>query len=755
MKTIMVKRLIYGMVETLDSNSGSIRTENGPMRFKKLNNVDRRLMIGDFVSLTLIPDPIKRGKLKVESVIHVPESEKAELLKSLHHQSQPFEGKLAVPKVDCTVFDKLYTIVKSMAPVLELEQYDDMFALNDGDFHQQILNKILNETTVEDFNKIIPGIKSIINLSVISIELRNEFLNGVFAKVNDEFKYHLWLDYPQLELSDQTLYQVTIKTGNLNRQVFQSILNRFNKVNESQLKSKQAHYLKHFFAWLIFDEAPERFKDFVFITSCKEIDTELHIRFVKKVIEQNDLKFKKDILTEIIPELSYIDFKDEITSLLNSLSERDFIEVSLTYLTNLLKQSDHKKRSKHIDPLLKYLRSNHSGIELNLKMLVKQSVNDISIASLIKMWIMTVNKTFLNYKMPVSSYFISFDELILMEFPSEYLIKLWTSDIIDQFDENYIRSFFLLTEDEQRKFRKKWSKATTAELNLKRLRRMEPWIKMSRIEKGLYVGCYEYSASWKSIWFLDGAISICMNQSAEFAEQFEWDFSNKGFMDMYEYFKRKKIKELDIIAKENRIMKINGLDDLKEQIELINAEISLISSEKESGTFVSYTPKSVPINVLAKNRYLDILHSRQIDTIVPTMVLRKKHEKRGDFNSSWLITIELSKEEYAIIWESQEIKKSKGTHIFKCPTSEYSSTISKIKDFITENANVRSMLSYGRKAQRELKNELFYVERINHDNLDDKKWLIRLKKALPEIDIDIKNPLVEKEFVAKLSPHLL
>src|SRR5690606_7611487 len=125
-----------------------------------------------------------------------------------------------------------------------------------------------------------------------------------------------------------------------------------------------------------------------------------------------------------------------------------------------------------------------------------------------------------------------------------------------------------------------------------------------------------YTASWKSIWFGDGFIRVCMDSKPSFSQQFKWDFSEEKFNFLYEYISGKRLNELKITATGDFIKSVQDLDELEEIIWKI---LIIKEVETTNGTTIRGTGSNrIPVNMLLRNQCIQLLNKFQLKELEPS-----------------------------------------------------------------------------------------------------------------------------------------
>lgn len=331
-----------------------------------------------------------------------------------------------------------------------------------------------------------------------------------------------------------------------------------------------------------------------------------------------------------------------------------------------------------------------------------------------------------------------FQELIettYQELPIKEKMKLWLYDIYGQFNyEEFGIYYFVLNKTERNIFNKKAKAIMGEELKQSMLKRREPWENVSdnlRNEK-------EYKATWRSIWFEDGSIKFCKDTEGNFSSSFAWDFSEEKFNLLFDFISGRRLDDIIVFSKNDKITNVIGLEELEELIWKVQ-----IQREFETYGTINTKGKSlsrIPNNILLRNKSIQLLNKLQLDEFEPTRVLERAYNiasSSGTVDISLLYSIPTNKTEIAIIWESLELEKSKATHIFKCNRNEYREIFNDIESYLQGNTKVRSSLNSSNYIDVENQKKLRYLCSINHDNFDYNKWENSLFEILPELNSKI------------------
>lgn len=313
-------------------------------------------------------------------------------------------------------------------------------------------------------------------------------------------------------------------------------------------------------------------------------------------------------------------------------------------------------------------------------------------------------------------------------------LKLWVHKLIDEFDYNtYSVYFFTLNSQEKRIFNKRVKDIMRDKLIKSMISKREPWSYNYDNDRNKY----QRKATWRSIWFEDGYIKICMDTEPSFTRPYYWKFSESKFNFLFEYIKGKKLPDLKINYENDNINEIIGLELLEELIWKVT--IKQVYENKNNSNIINRENISkIPINILLRNSCIQLLNKYQLNGLEPTRVLEKSYNLttgNSSIDVSLLFSIKLNADDVAIIWESLEIDKSKATHIFKCKAIDYEFIFKEIELYISNNFKVRSSLNSKMNTDSYIKEKLKYLTRIEHDNFNFNKWLESLYTWLPELKL--------------------
>ena len=307
-------------------------------------------------------------------------------------------------------------------------------------------------------------------------------------------------------------------------------------------------------------------------------------------------------------------------------------------------------------------------------------------------------------------------------------MKLWLHDLYEIFDyNNYGFYYFRLNKYEKKRYNQKARELMKEEVKKMMIAQRIPWQYQYTDEKNIN----HYTATWRSIWFLDKKIKFCIKEIDDeniFSVPYEWEYSKEEFNFLYGYLSKKRIEEVIVQEKEGVILKVKGLDILEEYI--YKAIIEKEVKEKGLENFVKKEGENkIPPSLIIRNQCINYLNDLQDAGISPIVIYEISRDyTTGNIYTDTSLLFSITRNEYVfIIWESLEFNKAKATHIFKVEKEIYGEYFENISSFIQNNLKVRSKLNSN---DFEEKEKLKYLCRIEHDNFDFKKWENQLLNIL-------------------------
>jgi len=330
---------------------------------------------------------------------------------------------------------------------------------------------------------------------------------------------------------------------------------------------------------------------------------------------------------------------------------------------------------------------------------------------------------------------------LYINLPISIKLHLWLKDIFGEFNYyQFSNYYFTLNSTERRIFNKKAKAMMREEIKSSMLKMKEPWKLIESINKNNNELIEEFSATWKSIWFRDGYIRICIDTEPRFSDCYNWDFSEEKMNLLYDYISGRKLRELNITVVNNKIENISGLEDLEEVIWKIEIQKEIESGIGENSILHKSGSIKIPANMILRNQCIQFLNKLQLSELEPTRVLERAYNvTRGAMavDISLLYSIPINNYEIAIIWESLELEKAKRTHVFKCGRDEFKNIFDNIEFNLSSQIKIRSKLNSSDYDDVHYQNKLKYITGINHDNLDYNKWQSDLLELLPELKYKI------------------
>ncbi len=633
----------------------------------------------------------------------------------------------------------------------------------------EIIGSIDNE---EKYNRI----KSLADLSELDEKVKEAFLISVYGQSDIERQYQMWLEGYNL------VKDLNYIAKQIEKEPIGSYQNPFKKIFEKLKEpNEQDTVLKEFLETIGSIDNEEKYRRIKTLYCLLELDVKVRQRFQDKVYIESDIHYK------IKQFLDYLQFKEgdkqqQIINLFNNLDITSFYSFCLDLLNPLAKINTHyynngysylkiylEKRDYILETNNKYGNSSifsYKGVLLNeshfeskitffrtITSYIEENLNRIenTAKAIIETGdfnlIFKFLKNFYSYNniniqicsdLQINESRIpSFDSYIVDYCDTSQLLKFWVYGLINYFNFNtFCYYYFTLSLEERKIFNKKARAKMGEEIKASMLKKREPW---QFVEKAVLEGNFEidiYTASWKSIWFGDGFIRVCMDSKPSFSQHFKWDFSEEKFNFLYEYISGKRLKELKFTATGDFIKSVQGLDELEELIWKI---LIIREVETTNGTTIrGIGSNRIPVNMLLRNQCIQLLNKFQLKELEPTRVLEKTFNpiKGGiGVDVSLLYSIPIDEYEVAIIWESLELEKAKATHIFKCLRTEYENIFSEIENYLSGTLKVRSTLNSKDADAIGQQNKLRYLCRIEHDNFDFSKWEKTLYEILPELKL--------------------
>lgn len=306
-------------------------------------------------------------------------------------------------------------------------------------------------------------------------------------------------------------------------------------------------------------------------------------------------------------------------------------------------------------------------------------------------------------------------------------MKLWVHDVYEVFDyNNYGFYYFRLNKHEKKRYNAKAKTLMKDEITKVMTAQRVSCEYDYTNEKGINF----YNASWRSIWFLDGALKVCIKEIEGeniFSESYKWDYCEEKFNFLFGYLSKKRIENLTIQEKNGQILKIVGLEVLEQAIYKANIEKEIEEKGVDS-VLKKEGSNKIPPSLIIKNQCVMYLNELQDADKTPARILEISRDTNANFSTDISLLFTITKNNIVfVVWESLEFHKSKATHLFKMHVEEYPQYIEDISKFLGENLKVRSKLN---NLQEEEKSKLRYLGRIDHDNFDFNKWKNQLRSII-------------------------
>ena len=237
-----------------------------------------------------------------------------------------------------------------------------------------------------------------------------------------------------------------------------------------------------------------------------------------------------------------------------------------------------------------------------------------------------------------------------------------------------------------------------------------------------------YKCKWRNLYYKNGEIIVFINKT-DALETYVWSPAREEWNWLTnEYFNRKRIGDIYVYTRNRMIMNIIGLEEIEERI--IIADIQKKGTLKNKRIIANEQIVRIIHNVAARNKCIDFLsrqdsHFNAVD--IQELVSTQYGEIKRDISFMFIIP----NNSYAyIIWESVEFEKSKATYIFRCNVDSALLHANNVKDYIENNIHIRSKLSY-ESGNSDLRNEMKFFAKVNHDSQNYEIWESRMKEILP------------------------
>ena len=670
---------------------------------------------------------------------------------------------------------KYFNFIKSISSYQN--PFKEIFEkLTDPKEQDTVLKRFLEIIGIIDNEAKYSWVKSLAGISELDEKVKEPFLISVYGQSDIERQYLMWLEgYTQEKDLSYIAKQIT-------KESIISYQNPFKKIFEKLTDPKeQDTVLKEFLEIIGIIDNEEKYSRVKSLASLSELDENVKERFLLTIINECNIHYqvkqfldylqfrkgnKQQQLINLFKNLDIISFYSFCLELLNPLAKINthyynngysFLKIYLekkdyiietnnkygyssifSYKGVLLNESLFEAKIEFFRTISLFIEGNLNKIEESAKSIIETGDFEL-ISKFLKNYhsfYQVNNQICFDLQINVSI-FPDIESYIVDLCDTAQLLKFWVNGLIEYFNFNtYCFYYFTLSLEERKIFNKKAKAKMGEEIKASMLKKREPWQFVEKVVLEDNIEIEIYTASWKSIWFGDGFIRVCMDSKPSFSQQFKWDFSEEKFNFLYEYISGKRLNELKITATGDFIKSVQDLDELEEIIWKI---LIIKEVETTNGTTIRGTGSNrIPVNMLLRNQCIQLLNKFQLKELEPSRVLEKTFNpiKGGmGVDVSLLYSIPINEYEVAIIWESLELEKAKATHIFKCLRTEYENIFSEIENYLSGNLKVRSSLNSKDADAISQQNKLRYLCRIEHDNFNFSKWEKSLYEILPELKL--------------------
>jgi len=452
-----------------------------------------------------------------------------------------------------------------------------------------------------------------------------------------------------------------------------------------------------------------------------------------KISETSKSAFLKSAFEKASADCQYkMLFEDFLIDIQNEIPESQ-IELLQKYLSNFGRESysndDQIKfitQSEKIDETSKSaflkLAFEKASTYLQRKMLFIDCLIPFDFISHTKEYELLIDFKRLN----PSKYLICFEENYPQLSKIDHL-RLWLHNLNPHYNYlEFVQSVWQLSNDERKLFNKR----------VKEHARDERWQKfIDRIptaelfEETAY--SKKYKCKWRNIYYKNGTILVFLNKVTA-TEDYIWQESREEWnLLTQEYFNNRRIDDIIVtVDNNNRITEITGLEYI--EVNIIIAEVRKYGTTEKKTDISSSQVAKIIYNVAARNECINFLASQATKEYNALDIQELITDNYGSLRRdvSFLFPIPDENDNVYLVWESAEFDKSKATHIFKCKENILEEVQDKIKDFIENNIRIRSRLNSVEYKDQEVKQELQYLCRVNHDTVDYQVWEDRMREVL-------------------------
>ncbi|MHC1738981.1 MAG: hypothetical protein AB9882_13325 [Ignavibacteriaceae bacterium] len=239
-----------------------------------------------------------------------------------------------------------------------------------------------------------------------------------------------------------------------------------------------------------------------------------------------------------------------------------------------------------------------------------------------------------------------------------------------------------------------------------------------------------YKCKWRNLFYKDGSVQVFFDKYSS-SEDYLWKPAREEWnLLTQEYFNNRRIDDLiTTVNGNNQIIQIMGLENI--EVQIVIAEVRKNGSTESKTKISSSQITKIIHNVSERNKCINFLASQNSEVkVLDIQELVTNVYGQPSRDVSFLFQIRDWNGNYYLIWESAEFDKSKATHIFKCHEEELEDMMIKIKEFIENNPRVRSRLNSVDSNDLDVKRDLKYLGRVNHDSAEYKVWENRMRELL-------------------------
>jgi cold shock CspA family protein len=650
--------------------------------------------------------------------------------------------------------------------------------LIDDDEKESVSKQFFEELGDVDSKDKYNRVRALIHTALITKD-KGELLAKIYERLNKQCKIYYWLDNYTIEVDlDNLAYQMSCASfESLEKSYTLTYKKLANDIERNDLTMLYLEKIGHI-------DSNEKFNRVTIWLTVLNEKVDWWAEFLINVFNQCSVVYKADlfitygqfsnvfddtVLDKILNELDILYLYDFFIKLIDPLTEKNttyyyngysFLKIHLEE-NDFLNTANNKYGSSSVFQYqgelltnerfvkkLSFIKIITNFITQRKTELAEQAKSTIDGADIEAITLLIRNLDAFNYSikqvcadlgMESNCFKLDIERFVVEMNNVECKLKCWLYDLISHFDFNtYANYYFTLSLQERKIFNKKAKAIMGDSLQKSMLRKREPWTFIeSKITDDSSEICL-YEATWKSIWFQNGCIKVCMDKQPNYTNSFDWKYSEEKFNFLFEYISGRRLKKLSITVSDDQVLSIHGLENLEEVIWKILLEKEV--KEKGNQGIKGIGINKVPVNMIVRNQCIQLLNNLQLKEFEPAVVYERTTSPIAQsVDVSFLYSIPINDRDIAIIWESIELEKSKATHVFKCLRSEYKQVFSDIHLFISEMLTVRSKLNSINEEDVTKKKQMRYLCRIDHDNFDFSKWKDTLYDIVPELGLISQN----------------